>query len=284
MIVVGVDGSATALNAVRWAAREAERRDVPLMLLHACFVPSPAPYTPVRLPRSYGDALLDQGRDWLSEARTVAQDAATVPIRTALRAGLPADQLIRASGAAELVVLGSRGLGGLTGLLLGSAAVAVTTHSRCPVVVIRGVVPDEGPVVVGVDDPAVSDPAVDFAFEAAAARAVPLLAVHTWSGAGLVATLTTVLTPGRGHAADEERRLLADRLSSWQARYPEVEVRLEVFESRPADGLLKAAEGAQLLVVGSRGHGGFAGAGLGSTSQRLLHHAECPVAVVRPAP
>ncbi|NKQ52067.1 universal stress protein [Amycolatopsis sp. K13G38] len=266
MIVAGVDGSDSALDAVRWAAREAARRDAPLMLLHACYVPVPAPYTPIRLPRSYGDALLDQGRDWLDQARTAAREVADVPVRTALRAGQAIDQLVRASAGAELVVLGSRGLGGLTGLLLGSVAVGLAAHGHCPVVVVRGEPPEDGPVVVGVDGSALSDDAVEFAFEAALSRHVPLVAVHAHGDAG------------------GDSRLLAEQLAPWQGKYPDIEVRQEVSAQSPPEALRDAAEGAQLLVVGSRGRGGLAGAGLGSTSQRLLHHATCPIAVVRPRP
>lgn len=260
-VLTGVDGSASSLDAVRWAAAEAARRGAALTLLYACYIPSPEPYTPVALPRSYGDALREQGKDLLEEARHVAEHAADVPVRTELRAGLPADELVRASAAASLAVLGSRGLGGIAGLLLGSVAVHLAAHGHCPVVVVRGEAPEDGPIVAGVDGSPLSDAALGFAFAAAAARGVRLIAVQALAAAG-----------------DED---LAPRLVPWQAKYPRVEVASRLMEERPVRALIRAADGAQLIVVGSRGRGGLAGIGLGSTSQGLLRHAGCPVAVLR---
>jgi nucleotide-binding universal stress UspA family protein len=268
-IVVGVDGSPSSLEAVRWAAAEAARREVSLTLLHAFFVHSPEPYRPGTLPCSDGDALLDHGREWLSEARTVAEETADVPIRTDLRVGLPAEEMIRASRAAGLVVLGSRGLGGISGLLLGSVAVTLAAHGHCPVVVVRAKAPEDGPIMVGVDGPIVvgvdgsplSDAAVVFAFEAAYARRAPLIAVRALSSAAQEGDMSA-------------------RLSAWQAKYPEVEVSQRVVKDRPAHALLRAAEGVQLIAVGSRGPGGPP-VGLGSTSQAVLHRASCSVAVIR---
>jgi len=284
-ILVGVDGSSSSLQAVRWAAREAARRGVPLTLLHSCFVPSPEPYTPIRLPRTYRQALLDQGREWLADAESAAREAAPdIAVTTQLHTGGAADQLIRESGAVGLVVLGSRGLGGFTGLLLGSVAVALAAHSHGSVVVVRGEsAPDTGSIVVGVDGSPLSDAAVDFAFAAASSRGVPLVAVHAWTAHALQDSW--VVLPMRidyEAVAEDEEQLLADRLSAWQAKYPDVEVRQRVIQDRPAHALLTEAHDAQLIVVGSHGRGRLTGLGLGSTSQALLHHSECPVAVIRP--
>ncbi|WAL68978.1 universal stress protein [Amycolatopsis cynarae] len=262
-VLVGVDGSPSSLDAVRWAAAEAARRGAALTLLYACAVPSPEPYTPVKLPRSYGDALLDQGRERLEEAKKAAEHTAAVPVRTDLRTGQPVAELVRASETADLAVLGSRGLGGITGLLLGSVAVGLATHGHCPVVVVRGAVPEDGPIVAGVDGSPLSDAVLGFAFATAAARGVRLIAVQALA------------------SADDEEDL-TPRLQPWKAKYPRVEVSQRLVEDRPVRALLHAAEGAQLIVVGSRGRGGFAGTGLGSTSHGVLHHAECPVAVLRP--
>ncbi|HYQ63986.1 universal stress protein [Actinophytocola sp.] len=287
-VVVGVDGSASALHAVRWAAREAERRGAPLRLVNVCHL------MPVRHPRQisppadYQTAVMEQGRHWLAEASAAAQRAVPgLAVVTDLRSGIAADVLVAESRTAQLMVLGSRGLGGFTSLLVGSVAVALSAHGQCPVVVMHaatqdGVPPEDDPVVVGVDGSELSDAALTFAFEAAAARGVPLVAVHTWldvNAAGAWAVL-----PGTidwTWLQQEEEKLLDERLVAWRDKFPGVEVRPLVVRDRPDRALLEHAAGAQLIVVGTRGRGTLTGMGLGSVSQTLLHHAECPVAVAR---
>ena len=285
-VVVGVDGSASALHAVRWAAREAERRGAPLRLVHVCHV------VPVRHPRQvspppeYLTAVHEQGRHWLTEASAAARR--TVPglaVSTDLHAGVTTGVLLDESRSAQLMVLGSRGLGGFASLLVGSVAVALSGHGHCPVVVVHsatrdGAPPADGPVVVGVDGSELSDAALTFAFEEAAARGVPLVAVHTWQDVNTAGAWT--MLPGTIDwdwlQAEEEKRL-AERLAPWRDKFPQVEVRPVVKRDRPDRVLL--SQGAQLIVVGTRGRGAFTGLGLGSVSQTLLHHAECPVAVAR---
>jgi len=287
-IVVGVDGSESALHATRWAAREAEQRNVALRLVHVCHL------TPVRHPRQvsppapYQEAMLEQGRHWLTEASDAARHVAPgLPVVTDLHLGVAASALINESQDAQLMVLGSRGLGGFTSLMVGSVAVALSAHGHCPVVVMHsaardGAPPADGPIVVGVDGSELSDAALTFAFEAAAARGVPLVAVHTWldvNAAGAWAVL-----PGTidwDWLQKEEEKLLTERLVAWREKFPHVEVRPVVARDRPDRALLEHAAGAQLLVVGSRGRNAVTGMGLGSVSQTLLHHAECPVVVAR---
>ncbi|RZQ65902.1 universal stress protein [Amycolatopsis suaedae] len=289
-VVVGVDGSEQALHAVRWAACEAVRRAVPLRLFHACYVP-PATYVPVALPRSYADAVAEQGRALLARAEEVAVEAAPgVETRRELRSGVAAGLLVHESKEAALIVLGSRGLGGFTGLLVGSVAVEVARHGHCPVVVVRGkkvedVPPTTGPVVVGVDGSPVSDAAVGYAFEAASARGVPLIAVHVWNDVTLDQGWALMpISIDYEQIAAEQARLLRENLAGWREKFPGVEVVERVDRDRPARALLRHAAGAQLLVVGSHGMGGFAGMVLGSVSQAALHHSPCPVAVIRPEP
>ncbi|WP_291407368.1 universal stress protein [Actinophytocola sp.] len=287
-VVVGADGSESALHAVRWAAHEAERRNTPLRLVHVCHL------APVRHPRQiapppeYRTAVLDQGRHWLTEASETARRIVPgLPVITDLHAGIAADVLIAESRTAQLMVLGSRGLGGFTSLLVGSVAVALSAHGHCPVVVMHsstrdGAPPADGPVVVGVDGSELSDAALLFAFEAAAARGVPLVAVHTWQDVNMAGAWT--MLPGTvdwDWLQDQEEDRLAERISLWRDKFPQVEVRAVVKRDRPQRALLEHAAGAQLIVVGSRGRGAFTGMGLGSVSQTLLHHAECPVVVAR---
>ncbi|HEU5470881.1 MAG TPA: universal stress protein [Actinophytocola sp.] len=284
-IVVGVDGSDSALHAVRWAAREAELRNAPLRLVHVCTVVPPG-Y--VNLP-GHGEVLVDRCRQWLRQAADAARAVADpVEIVTELRAGVIAKGLIEESAGARMVVLGSRGLGGFTELLVGPIAVTVAAHAHSPVVVVRP--PGTrtppvgtGPVVVGVDGSPTSEAAVAFAFEAAALRGVPLLAVHTWLDVDYTGAWIALpsLVDWAAVRADAQR-LLAERLTAWQEKFPTVEVHRIVEQDRPARALLAHAKDAQLIVVGSRGRGAWTGLGLGSVSHTLLHHAPCPVAVVRP--
>lgn len=280
-ILAGVDGSPSALHAVQWAAREAARRHVPLRLFHAGVVPPAA--------TSAVDALVEQGHQWLRQAEWAARDLAPgIDVARELRVGGAAARLIDESRTARLVVLGSRGLGGFAGMLVGSVSSAVAAHGHCPVVVVRGRRPQDpppegGPVVVGVDGTPVSDAAVEFAFDEAALRGVGLVAVHTWADMSAGETWSVLPFDIDYHAvAEDERRLLAERMAGWREKYPDVDVRQQVLRDRPVRGLLRESDGAQLVVVGSRGHSASAGMGLGSTSQALLHHSTCPVAVVRP--
>ena len=269
-VVAGVDGSVPSLHAVRWAAREASRRTVPLLLLHSVYVPSPEPYVPFRLPRSYGDALREQGTESLIEAAKAAQEAATgVVVRTEQRTGSASGHLLRLGDTAGLLVVGSRGLGAVAGVLLGSVAGEVAAHARCPVVVVRGRTPESAPpetgtVMVGVDGSAHSAAPVRFAFDMSAARQAPLVAVHAATRSGAV-------------MPQEAGRQLREGAT----RHPDVEVREVIVRYRPTRGLLEVAQEAWLAVVGSRGRGGFTGLTLGSTSQAVLRHAPCPVAIVR---
>ncbi|WP_285105944.1 universal stress protein [Promicromonospora sp. MEB111] len=278
-VLVGVDGSDSATRAVRWAAREAARRGAPLVLVSVWTpVPPGVPHAATLGP--YEDGLIEQGRQWLADAAAAAaQEAPDVPAGTRLASGSVAGQLVGRSAAAGLVVLGSRGLGGFTGLLVGSIAVAVATHGHCPVVVVRGTPAQEGPVVVGVDGSPTSQAAIRFAFDAAALRDAPLVAVHAWRDASAAARHGVQDQRVQEHGAEALERWLADA----RADHPEVRVERVVAPDGPTASLLDRAEGARLVVVGSRGRGGFRGLLLGSTSQALIYHAPCPVAVVPPA-
>jgi nucleotide-binding universal stress UspA family protein len=135
---------------------------------------------------------------------------------------------------------------------------------------------------VGVDGSPLSAAALAYAYEAAAYRRVPLVAVHTWWDQPIDAVVAAGVEWTAVQA--EEQRLLAQRLAGWCQKYPDVLVRRVVARARPAHALLAEAPAAQLVVVGARGRGGFAGIVLGSTSRQVLHHARCPVVVARPEP
>lgn len=286
-VVVGVDGSMSATRAVRWAAEQARLWASPLRLVHAQVWPWIQQPDVAGLPSSYRQAMVNAANDWLRAAADVASAAAPgVEVSTDLLTSTPAQLLTEESKRARLVVVGSRGLGGFAGLLVGSTAVALAAHGACPVAVVRGPDDDEqraaGPVVLGVDGSHSADVAVEFAFEAASLRKVPLVAVHAWSDTTVPSFVPAPPTYTWPVIEDDERRLLAERLAGWQEKYPDVRVERIVTEGRPAFSLLAAAERAQLVVVGSRGRGGLRGLLLGSTSHAMLHHAPCPVVVARP--
>ncbi|SCL24063.1 Nucleotide-binding universal stress protein, UspA family [Micromonospora pallida] len=282
-VVVGVDGSPAALRAVRLAAVEAARRHRPLRVVHAFVWPllhiSGAP--PAGGPP--GSGLRQQARRFVDEA--VAQARAAVPdlpVTGEIIDGGPAAVLLGESVTATMVVLGDRGLGGFTSLLVGSVAIQVAGYADCPVLVVRGTERTTGPVVVGVDGSELSRLAVTVAAEQAAWRDTGLLAVHAYrhpasTGPGDMQPLVHDEAVLRG----EEERLLAESLAGLGERYPHVPVTPQVLHARPGPALTDASRQAQLLVVGARGRGELSGLLLGSVSQSVLHHADCPVVVVR---
>jgi nucleotide-binding universal stress UspA family protein len=287
-IVVGVDGSDEALGAVRWGAAEAARRQAPLRLVTAFGWPSQPPPGYPMLREDYREILRGRAEAQIGSAQKVAERSApAVDVAIEVVQGLPYNVLGAEACSARLMVLGSRGHGQVEGLIAGSVSVALAAHAACPVVVVRGDERDPAddaalPVVVGVDGTPPSEAAITFAFEAAAARAVPLVAVHAWSELAV----TKAMEPFEDWPAikEEEQRLdrgLTDLLARWSEKHPDVQVRRIVTHDRPGRCLVEQSADAQLVVVGSRGHGELVGMVLGSVSNALVHRARCPVAVVR---
>ncbi len=281
-VVVGVDGSPSALDAVRLATIEARWRHCPLKIVHAFIWPwLNVPLGPLQEGPTDGGLRHDAERI-LAEAVAVARETGpSVSVGTDLITGSPASVLINAARDAELVVLGDRGLGGFSGLLLGSVAVQLAAHSPVPVLVCKNYAASLGPIVVGVDGSAASLSALDIAFREADYRHVDVVAVHTWAG-------LTSSGPGDmlfpvydldGVQVDEEL-VLAEALAGLAERYPDVKVRKHVTPGTAAKTLIALSAEAQLVVVGSRGRGGFAGLLLGSVSQQVLHHCASPILLV----
>lgn len=282
-IVVGVDGSPGSTNAVRWAARWAAPGQS-LRLVHACEVPTEYPSEFVNL-RDLHAAIVKRGEDVLLTAKQAAEEEVPgLRVETSKEVDAAVPTLVREAGTADLLVVGNRGLGGFLGLLVGSTSTAVAGRAPCPVVVVReGEEPAAaGPIVVGVDGTRASEDAIAFAFAEAAARDAELIAVHAWTD--FVLEIAFAGAPGEldmSAVAQEAAAVLGERLAGWQEQYPDVRVKREVVRQPPAEALLQHAANARLVVAGSRGRGGLRGLILGSTSQRLLHHAQCPIAVVR---
>ena len=286
-VVVGVDGSASAYRAVEWAAAEAVRRGVALRLVGAfSWTTSDHPVRQAGRVAQYRDQLLEGARHRLARAVRIAEDARPgVEMTSQVEIGAPIEVLGSEARRAQLLVLGDRGLGGVAGLVLGSVAVALAARGACPVVIVRGEPRStdgstDGPVVVGIDGSPVSEAALGFAFDAAAVRGVALVAVHAWSPTAVDKALEPMMDWDA--VADEEEAVLAERLSGWGQKYPQITVRRSVVRDGAARALVDASRGAQLVVVGSRGRGDAAGLLLGSVSHGVLHAAHCPVAIVRP--
>jgi nucleotide-binding universal stress UspA family protein len=284
-IVVGYDGSTGSQSALRWATAEAVRTMAPLRLVEAFELviitrPSPGHVVPLEAVRTARQTGLD------AVAESIRLHHPDLKVDTSLEGGPAARVLIEAAEDARAVVLGSRGLGGWSGLLVGSVAVQVTTHAQCPVVVI----PHEqrphahrGPtVLVGVDGSKASAKAIDFAFDQADAMHAQVVAMHAWTSPFLTyADGASMLQFDEEKVQEEARLLVAESVAGAAAEHPDVKWSTELAMGSAAQALVRRAESADMVVVGSRGRGGFTGLLLGSVSQGVLHHAHCPIAVVR---
>jgi nucleotide-binding universal stress UspA family protein len=282
-VVVGADGSACSLSAVRTAALEAVERGRPLRIVHAYIWPSLGVAVGPGTGGASDMGLRDVAERILAEAVTAAEKAAPgVHATAALVDGAAAAVLLGESRNAVVLVIGDRGLGGFNSLLLGSVALQATAHAAGPVLVVRGPERITGPVVVGVDGSGESKSAIGFAIEEASRRKTNLIAVHAWGAFDSVSQKDILpLVHEPNSLRGEEERVLSESLAGWAQRYPEVTVRQELVRGRPAAALIEWSHSAQLVVTGARGRGGFAGLLLGSVSQAVVHHAGCPVAVVR---
>jgi nucleotide-binding universal stress UspA family protein len=282
-VVAGVDGSEASVAAALYAAREADRRGLPLLLVHA--TPYSAGRTAVTGPAALFGGLLEDGAEaLLRDAESAVREAAgRTQIGTAVLDDHPVPALARLSAEASLVVLGRRGIAGVPGILAGSTASGLVHHARCPLVVLPEDVqpspPERRPVVVAVEGHPDDEEVLAFGVAEAALRATDVVAVHAWRDVAMEAAVG-----GFGPFVDwteveaEERRLLAEGVAGWRDKDPDVVLREVVVRARPAQALLEAAAPAELLVVGHRHRGVFAR--LGSTVHGLLHRAPCPLAVV----
>ncbi|MBO4273442.1 universal stress protein [Microbispora triticiradicis] len=278
-IVVGTDGSPAATAAVRWAADDAARRGCPLRLVS---VVDHWAYGIPKFPTSGGDPLTRHAERALAAAEAVVREhRPEVRISAEIVEGVPARALRDKGEEAVEIVLGSRGLGGFAGLVVGSVVFHVAGHAPCPVVVVRpGWSGGRGEIVVGVDDSPECDPALAYAFEQARLHGCGLRAVHAWRLP--VHPLAPEITYDVEEAREARRRVAAEKLAGPRRGYPEVPVHEEVVYGHPVDALIQASRAAGLLVVGSRGRGALGSVMLGSVSRGVLNHAGCPVAVVRP--
>ncbi|MEU6657686.1 universal stress protein [Streptomyces sp. NPDC046821] len=291
-IVAGVDGSPESLAAARWAAQEAVLREVPLHLVHVEDWPT-TPSVPVAFTPSadtWSESLLSDAADQAGEDH-LGLDVVTQHVH-----GRAGEQLTLAANEADLAVLGSRGLGGVVGFLIGSVSLAVVATATEPVVLVRREVgarpPAPGelesgtvrPVLLGLDIYQPCDPLIAFAFAEAARRSGMLRVLHSWS---LPASYgyAAITDPGIGVALGQHASEgLTDMLRPWRARFPGVEVTEKAVVGAAAGELLHAARGAELVVVGRQRRrpplGPRMGPHIGHVAHAVIHHSPAPVAVV----
>ena len=289
-VVVGVDGSPSSLVAVRWAAREAAMRHVPLTVVHVASPLSVAASTLAwpagRVPEEVLEIQENEARNVIADAIKVAEDSAEgsgrPEINSELFFGGPVPALVDLSKDAQMVVVGCRGRTGRHRRLLGSVSTGLIHHAHCPVAVIHDEVASslqaaQLPVLVGIDGSRVSELATAIAFDEASWRGVDLVALHVlWD-----ADTSSAFGMEWSALQSAAEKTLAESLAGWQDRYPEVNVQLLVEFKNPARHLLEESERAQLVVVGSHGRGGFAGMLLGSVSTAVSQAARVPVIVAR---
>ncbi|GHJ33863.1 universal stress protein [Streptomyces hygroscopicus subsp. sporocinereus] len=284
-VVVGLDGSPESFTAANWAAREARRRALPLSLVHASL-------------RQTGDLPVPDGEDTVGHwARRILRDAEKelrdrypeLPLTAEQVPTAAATALLERAEGARMLVLGSRGLSGLAGFLLGSVGQQVLARTTCPVVMVRA---NERSATERAGDEVVvalqhlteaPGPLLDFAFAAASARGAALRAVHVRKlpssdyGYGLAAGPVGALD---GDLEGQVSRELDNALEPWREKYPQVRVERTIDLAFVAGAVLRATAGAGLLVVGRRTHRSALGAHIGPVTHAVLHHSTVPVAVV----
>ena len=284
-IVVGIDDSPAARVALQWAAHDAELRKIPLTLVHAIspevstWLRTPLPAGVMRWQQDHGRRLVDEGLKLVEE---VSQHGGPAGIHTEILSSGAVPTLINLSKDAEMLVAGSQGSGRWPGRLLGSVSAALLRHAHCPVAIVHDEdlstsTPVQAPVLAGIDGSPASESATAIAFDEASRRQVGLVALHAWSD------LDVTEWPGIDWPATQSmaEEVLAERLAGWQEQYPDVQVTRCVVQAQPARQIVQQSEEAQLVVVGNRGRGGFAGLLVGSVGETVAQMARVPVIVAR---
>ncbi|MFE1288491.1 universal stress protein [Streptomyces sp. NPDC058751] len=294
-VTVGLDGSPESLAAVEWAAREARLRGLPVRLVNV-WEPDPGPLAQAPLLGA------ETHQHWSERIPREAAEGVRarhpgVHVTVEQLSGRPAEVLLKAADDAELLVLGTRGLSGVGGFMVGSVGLAVVAHVGRPVVLVRAGeqaadehLPDPTgipsaaapfrPVVLGLDIGAPDDELTGFAFEAALLRATALRAVHSWNEPPYIAYGLPADLRLNYRLAAEDAAVMTAALRTWRDKYPAVEIIEDSLSGKPASHLVDASREASLVVVGRRIRRAAPGAHIGPVTHAVLHHATAPVAVV----
>lgn len=279
-VIAGVDGSEAAARALEFGAVEADLRGTPLEVVCAVDV-SPIPFAGSDTATA---SAITQTRNQVDRLVTETRECHPgLPVAGAVLLGRASDVLVNHSAVGQLLVVGARGRPTPERLLLGSVSLAVAAHATCPVVVVHERIEEPERIVVGTDGSATATAAVEFAFEEAERRALPLEVVSVVDPSMYgVAWFWAMMPPlddldrGAADAVEQE-------VGPLRSRHPEVSVRTDVVVGRPASVLIERTAPNTLLVVGSRGRGALRGTLLGSVSQNVLHHTNGPTVIVHPS-
>ncbi|MFF1511235.1 universal stress protein [Streptomyces sp. NPDC058326] len=284
-VTVGVDGAPECVAAAEWAARESVLRGVPLRVVYVDPAPNGAdvPHSASEAPRLWAENLL------AVTVETVRREHPSLEIEARHLSGQPAEVLAEEGADAGLLVLGSRGLSGVKGFLLGSVGMVTLHATERPVVFVRAPGPDapeqaahssaSRTVVVGVDLDQFFAPLVDFAFQEAAVRGGRVLALYGWRIPPVVRDASALVAAEREMGPDMRRRL-TEGLKPWRQRFPSVELGERSRVGGPAQLLLDCAQEAGLVVVGRRVRRASLGTHIGPVTHAVIHHCAVPVAVI----
>lgn len=274
-VVVGYDASADADRGLDWAAEYAKLRGLQLEVYSSS---GDLEY----LPEWTMDKREEVVQNWLDRAAARLREVGVEDWKANAGTGRVVPDLLEASKRSALIVLGAQGHGVVGGMVIGSVSQHLTRHASCPVVVVRGAhSTDSRRVVVGVDGSETSQKALEFAFEYASWSGQTLVAVHGRSVSAMNGPFDIDVAPAVAGEMESAERLLSEASAGLREKYPDVEVLLEVMPVPAIRALADASVNASLVVVGTRGRGGFLGLLLGSVSSTVLQHAQCSVAVVR---
>ncbi len=284
-ILVGLDGSPGSTSALGWAMREAPLRNASVEALYVWQAPSLAYSAPGFMPLSETE-MEDQGRRALEDALTGWPEAMDLKVYLRVNEGNAAEVLAKTAHEPDVVMLvvGTRGHGGVAGLLLGSVSHSLTHTSPKPLVIVPKdwsamPPPDVGPrIVVGVDGSRPADNALRWAAEEAVARGCPLEVVMVWPSPVLPSYHPYGCRPEQPDRYSRVREVLERAVSRVDTGAAQLE--LSVVEGSPARTLVRVADGTEMLVVGTRGFGRAHEAVSGSVSHACSHRATVPIAVI----
>lgn len=274
-VVVAYDGSSDADCGLDWAIDYARVHSAPLEVFASS---GDVEYLPERATQE-ADQLMGA---WLDQARAQLEASGVEDWSTTATPGKVVPELIEASQSASLLVVGAQGHSVIGGMLLGSVSQHLTRHAHCPVAVVRGARSERSTrIVVGVDGSDASLTALRFAFEHAARVDGTVVVVHGQSVTAINGPWDVDVAPAVAEELLESKRLLAESVAGVRADHPDVRVEISAMPVPAVRALADASAAASLVVLGTRGRGGFMGLLLGSVSASVLQHAQCPVVVVR---